>query len=106
MDMDGKPPECKDTCRVRLYIAGQTARSKKAIDNLEMICQEYICDNYSIDIVDILDDPIRALSDGVLVTPTLVRLSPLPAKTIVGDLSDRETVLYALDLKERSHGRE
>jgi circadian clock protein KaiB len=88
---------------LRLYVADETNPSKKAIANLESICREYLCDNYTIDIVDILKDPIRALSEGVLVTPALVRLSPLPVRRIVGDLSDKEAVLFALNLGKGHH---
>jgi circadian clock protein KaiB len=93
----------KGKALLRLYVAGNSNPSKTAMANLEAICREYICDNYTIDIVDILKDPIRALSDGVLVTPALVRFSPLPVRRIIGDLSDKQAVLLALDLKEGHH---
>ena len=102
----GKTDESGKKYLLRLYIAGRTARSLKAVANLESICRDHLCENYDVDIVDILVDPIRALEEGVLVTPTLVKLSPLPVKTIVGDLSDRETVLFSLDLKEGYHDQE
>jgi circadian clock protein KaiB len=104
--METGPEDEKKKSILRLYVAGRTTKSRKAISNLEAICKEYLCDSYLIDIIDVLDDPIQALNDGVLVTPTLVRLSPPPVKTIVGDLSDRDTVLLALDLKEKHHGPE
>jgi circadian clock protein KaiB len=82
----------------RLYIADETPNSARATANLQAICQEHLRDRYKIDIVDILQEPLHALSEGVLVTPTLIRLSPLPVRKIVGDLSDRNAVLQALGL--------
>ena len=52
-------------------------------------------------VVDILREPLRALVEGILVTPTLVRLSP-PVRHIVGDLSDRAIVLRALSQDEKA----
>lgn len=85
---------------LRLYIAGGTLASTRAKTNLDALCEEQGADRFNIDVVDILREPLRALSEGVLVTPTLVRLSPLPLVKIVGDLSDRGTVLSALGLAD------
>ena len=85
----------------RLYIADETPTSVRAISNLKNIRQEYLHDRCTIEVVDILQDPLRTLSEGVLVIPTLIRLSPLPVRKIVGDLSETITVLHALGL-ERS----
>lgn len=93
------PPADREMTLFRLYVADETPNSARARANLQSICQEHLQGRYKIEVVDILQEPLRALSDGVLVTPTLVRLSPLPARTIVGDLSDRATVLQALGLE-------
>jgi circadian clock protein KaiB len=82
---------------LRLYIADNTQPSVKAMANLEAIRRNHLYGYADIEIVDILEDPIRTLVEGVLVTPTLVRLSPLPARRIVGDLSDTLEVLQALE---------
>lgn len=84
---------------LRLYIAGGTPASSRAGINLTAICEQ-APGNLHVEVVDILREPLRALSEGVLVTPTLVRVSPLPAVKIVGDLSDRTTVLSALGLAD------
>lgn len=81
---------------LRLYIADHAPNSAQAVSNLRAICDEHLTDRYNLEIVDVLQDPQRALADGVLVTPTLVRLSPLPVVKIVGDLSEKEQVLSAL----------
>ncbi len=81
---------------LRLYIADHAPNSAQAVSNLRAICDEYLTDCYDLEIVDVLQDPRRTLDEGVLVTPTLVRLSPLPVVKIVGDLSEKEQVLSAL----------
>lgn len=84
----------------RLYIAGETPNSGCAIANVKDICRKYLRDRHQLEIVDFLKEPLRSLSDGVLVTPTLVKLSPQPVRTIVGDLSDPSIVLHELGLEE------
>ena len=93
------PPGNRETTRFRLYVAVDTPNSVRAVANLQAICQEHLQGSYKIEMVDILQEPLRALSEGVLVTPTLVRLSPPPLRKIVGDLSDRNVVLKALGLE-------
>lgn len=84
---------------LRLYIVGGAPNSKLAVANLEAICAEYLKDGHRLEVVDILENPRRAMAEGVLVTPTLTKLSPLPAAQVVGNLSDRKRVLLALGLK-------
>ncbi len=93
------PTRDRETTLFRLYVADETPNSVRAVANLQAICQEHLRDCYRLELVDILQEPLRALSEGVLVTPTLVRLSPLPVRKIVGDLSNRTAVLLALGLK-------
>jgi circadian clock protein KaiB len=84
---------------LRLYVAGGAPNSIQAIANLEAICAEYLKDGHRLEVVDVLEDPQRAMAEGVLVTPSLAKLSPLPSAQIVGNLSDRNKVLLALGLK-------
>lgn len=83
---------------LRLYVAGGAPNSVQAIANLEAICAEYLKDGHRLEIVDILDNPRRAMAEGVLVTPSLTKLSPQPAAQVVGNLSDKQRVLFALGL--------
>ena len=83
-----------------LYIANSAPNSRRAIENLAAICKEHLEDNFKLEIVDVLEYPLRALDDGILVTPSLTKLSPLPAAKIVGNLSDKSSVLHALGIKE------
>ena len=86
---------------LRLYIVGGAPNSVQAIANLEAICREYLKDGYKLEVVDILEHPQRAMAEGVLVTPSLAKLSPLPAANVVGNLSDKTKVLLALGLKRK-----
>jgi circadian clock protein KaiB len=81
-----------------LYVAGRAPNSVKAIANLEAICRRYLKDRYKLEIVDVFEHPRRALADGVLVTPSLAKLSPAPPSNVIGNLSDTGSVLAALGL--------
>jgi circadian clock protein KaiB len=83
---------------MRLYIAGRAPNSVKAIANLEAICRDHLKDAYKLEIVDVCEHPRRALDDGVLVTPSLAKLSPSPSANVIGNLSDTSSVLAALGL--------
>lgn len=85
---------------MRLYIANNAPNSVKAIANLEAICKKHLQDGFKLEIIDVLEFPLRALADGILVTPSLAKLSPSPAAKIVGNLSDRSNVLHALGITE------
>jgi circadian clock protein KaiB len=81
---------------LRLYIAGDAPNSLQARANLEAVCREYLPKEAKIEIVDILQHPERALADGVLLTPMLVKLAPAPTRRVIGNLSQRQAVLNAL----------
>ena len=80
---------------LRLYVAGESPSSRRAVANLEATCTTVFGGRCEVEILDILEHAERALADGVLVTPTLIRITP-PRRTIVGDLSQRAKVLDAL----------
>lgn len=87
---------------MRLYVAGGAPNSVQAIANLEAICQQHLKGHYQLEIVDVCEQPLRALADGVIVTPSLTKLSPPPAAQIVGNLSDQSKVLLALGLQGKT----
>ena len=93
-----------DFWQLRLYVAGQTAKSLIALANLTQICQKHLEGKYSIVVIDLLKDPQLAKGDQILALPTLVRLLPEPVKQILGDLSNTERVLVGLDLRPRASG--
>ncbi len=82
-----------------LYITDSGPNSVRAIANIEAICEEHLKDNFRLEIIDVLEYPRRALADGVVVTPSLSKVSPLPAAKVVGNLSDMGEVLRALGIK-------
>jgi circadian clock protein KaiB len=95
------PKSSKLSLRVwefRLYVAGQTPRSLAAIANLKKLCKEHLAGQYSIELVDLLENPRLARQDQVLAIPMLVRAFPEPRRKIVGDLSDQKQVLMELEL--------
>jgi circadian clock protein KaiB len=83
---------------LRLYVAGQSKRCIAAFANLKNICEEHLCGNYSIEVIDLLENPKLAKGDQILAIPTLVRKLPEPMKKIIGDLSNTERVLVGLDI--------
>ena len=87
---------------LRLYIAGQSARSAAALRNLEALCEEHLAGRYRIEVVDLLRHPQLARGDQIIAVPTLVRHLPPPMKKIIGDLSNKENVLVGLDLRQRT----
>ena len=84
---------------LRLYVAGQTPNSLTAFANLKRICEEHMAGQYSIEVIDLLENPTLARGDQILAVPTLVRKLPEPIKKIIGDLSNTERVLVGLDLR-------
>ncbi len=87
---------------LRLYVAGQTAKSLAAFNNLKKICEDHLADKYHIEIIDLLKRPHLARGDQIIAIPTLVRKLPQPVRKIIGDLSNTERVLVGLDLRPRS----
>jgi circadian clock protein KaiB len=87
--------------RLRLYVAGHTQNSALASANLVAICEAHAAGRHHIEVVDVLLDPKRALADGVLMTPMLVKLGPGPVTRIVGTLSQTQTVVRVLGLDAR-----
>lgn len=81
-----------------LFVAGDAPNSVRAIANLGAFCREYLAGRYSIEIVDVFLEPKRALAEHVFLTPTLVALTPLPSRRIVGTLSQVQPLLQTFGL--------
>jgi len=90
---------------MRLYIAGRGPNSVKAIANLQAICEQHLKDSFRLELIDVCEYPERALAEGVLVTPSLTKLSPGPAAKVIGNLSDTGSVLAALGVQARAAAR-
>jgi len=82
--------------QLRLYVAGHAPNSLHALASLAALCKAHFPLTHDLEVVDMLDHPERALADGVIVTPTLLRLRPLPVRRIVGGLGDTAQMLRTL----------
>jgi circadian clock protein KaiB len=101
---DSKPEQevtKKEIWHLRLYVAGQTPKSIAAFANLKKICEEHLKGQYTIEVVDLIENPKLAKGDQILAIPTLVRKLPVPIRKIIGDLSNTERVLVGLNLYSR-----
>jgi circadian clock protein KaiB len=85
--------------KFRIYVADSTQNSEQAIVNLNAFCRDHLPGQFEIEVVDVFQDPKRALAEGIFLTPTLVKLSPPPMRKIVGTLSQVEPLLRALGLE-------
>jgi circadian clock protein KaiB len=88
-----------DLWELRLYVAGKTARSATAFENLTRLCEEYLPGKYKIEVVDLLVHPQLAKGDQIVAIPTLVRKLPEPIRKVIGDLSNVERTLVGLQLR-------
>ena len=89
-----------DTFVLRLYIAGRTRLSLDAVASLRQICAEDLSNEYTIEIIDVLERPQLAEDEQIVATPTLIKRLPPPLRRVIGDLSNRAQVLIGLDLKQ------
>jgi circadian clock protein KaiB len=84
--------------KFRLYVAGDALNSAQARANLAALCRAHLAGRCQIEIVDVFKEPQRALAEAIFMTPTLVKLAPLPERSIVGNLSQTQTLLQTLGL--------
>ncbi|MDD5686928.1 MAG: circadian clock protein KaiB [Elusimicrobia bacterium] len=87
---------------LKLYIAGQTTKSIVAFANIKKICEEHLKGKYSIEVIDLLENPKLAKGDQILAIPTLVKQLPPPLKKIIGDFSNTQKVLIGLDIVSKT----
>ena len=83
---------------LRLYIAGTTPRSSRAVANIKQICEHNLNGRYDLEVVDIYQKPALAKGEQIVAAPTLVKKLPLPLRRFIGDLSDTERVIVGMDL--------
>lgn len=86
---------------LRLYVAGMTPQSTRAILAARNLCQEYLAGKYELEVVDIYQRPTLARDEQIIAVPTLVKQLPPPLRKLIGDLSDLERVLVGLDLRSQ-----
>lgn len=92
-----------DIWDLRLYVAGKTAKSVAAYENLTRLCEEHLSGKYRIEVVDLLVHPQLAKGDQIVAIPTLVRKLPEPIRKVIGDLSNVERTLVGLQLRPAKH---
>src|SRR5688572_13697772 len=83
---------------LRLYITGMTARSARAVKNLQAICDEYLDGRYDLEVIDIYQQPVLTIGEQIIAAPTLIKKPPLPMRRIIGEMSNRERVLLGHEL--------
>ena len=84
--------------RFRLYVAGDGPNSLQARANLSALCRDHLPNRHQIEIIDVIKEPERALAERIFMTPTLVKLAPVPALSIVGTLSQKQILLQTLGI--------
>lgn len=86
---------------LRLYVAGTTPKSARAIANIKKICEEELQGRYDLEVIDMYQQPDIANGDQVIAVPTLIKQLPIPLRKLIGDLSDREQVIVGLGIKPK-----
>jgi len=86
---------------LRLYVAGMTPNSLRAIDNIKKICEEHLLGRYELEVVDLYQQPVLALGEQIIAAPTLIKKLPLPLRKVIGDMTNVERVLVGLDLRPK-----
>jgi circadian clock protein KaiB len=101
-DRTGSAPAGPDFWELRLYVAGPTPKCLAALARLKALCEERLAGRYTIEVVDLLENPRLAQDDAIVAIPTVVRMLPPPIRKVIGDLSDRERTLVGLQLRPRA----
>ena len=91
---------------LRLYVAGTTPRSTRAVRNLTRICEAEIPGRYHLEIIDVYQQPVRAAEDQIVAVPTLLKMVPLPRRKLIGDLSQEAQVRRGLGFPDSSTGEQ
>ena len=109
MNAARRPPSRQDTRQVRrsqprwvlrLYVAGMTTTSARAVERVRRLCDEHLAGRYELEVIDIYQLPALARGHQIVATPTLIRLLPQPLRRFIGDLSD-ERVLFGMDVRRK-----
>ena len=88
---------------LRLYIAGTTPRSMRAIANIRKICDENLRNRYDLEVIDVSKNPKLAADEQIIAAPTLIKKLPQPLRRFIGDMSETDRILLGLDLRPRAN---
>jgi circadian clock protein KaiB len=86
------------TYHFTLYVAGESPRSTRALENLRGLAERALADDFRLEVVDVIEDPAAAEAQQIMATPTVIKREPAPERRVTGDLSDLEAVGLALGL--------
>ncbi|MCF8026594.1 MAG: circadian clock KaiB family protein [Desulfobacteraceae bacterium] len=100
-DQEGKGDQSGPRFQLRLFVTGSTLRSQQAIQNIRHICEEYLSGEYELEVIDVSQNPEQARKYQILAVPTLLKELPSPLRKVVGDLSEKETVLEGLNIQPK-----
>ena len=87
---------------LRLYVAGMTNRSARAVENVRAFCEKHLEGRYDLQVIDVYQQPALARSEQLIAAPTLIKKLPLPLRRLIGDMSNEDRILVGLDLVPRS----
>lgn len=97
-----RPPKPKSKEYVlRLYVAGTSSKSVRAVANIKEICESSLKNRYDLEVIDIYQQPVLMKGEQIIAAPTLVKKLPLPLRKFIGDMSDTERIIVGLDLRPR-----
>jgi circadian clock protein KaiB len=99
IDDGAQATDATEFWKLRLYIAGPSSKSQRALANLTRLCEEHLNGRYEIEVIDLAQHPMLARNDDIFAIPTLVRRLPQPVRKFIGDLSNTERVLVELLLR-------
>ncbi|MGO9741197.1 MAG: circadian clock KaiB family protein [Roseiarcus sp.] len=85
--------------RMRLFITGSTPNSARAVTNIRKICKEHLDGRYDLEVVDIAQHPELTVGEQIIAAPTLIKMSPLPVRRFIGDMSWTDRILLGLNLR-------
>ena len=91
----------KEKYLLRLYIAGMTTKSKRAIQSVKQICEEHLKDRCDLEVIDVFQQPVLAKGEQIIATPTLLKKLPVPLRRLIGDMTETERILVGLDLRPK-----
>ncbi len=98
--LERKRKKC-DRYILKLFVAGATPKSLKAIENIKRMCDEYLPGRYELEVIDVYQQPGLIVGEQIVAAPTLIKKLPEPIRRLVGDFSNEAKVLLGLDLQEK-----
>ena len=99
---NGKIKTYVDPYVFRLYVTGASPNSLRAIANTKNIFEEYLNENYELEIIDVHQQPLVAMEENIIALPLLIKKHPLPEKRLIGDMSDIGRVLKSIGVSNGS----